>query len=79
MLWTLDPELSKKCRKFLITHWGMDVLKVVREHPVSWTRHEANPYLKGLRRKHKNIPLIRVRGTSNRIHLALSTERLRSL
>ena len=75
MGWSLSPELSKKCRRFVISHWGKDGLTHVMDHPVSWVRHEANPHLKQLRRKQKNVPLLAVRGTINRIHVALSTER----
>jgi len=75
MGWMLTPELSKKCKEFVIAHWGKDGLTHVKERPVSWVRHEANPHLKQLRRKHKGLPLIAVRGTTNRIHLALSTEK----
>ena len=71
----LNLELSKKCRAFVKSHWGKDGLKQVRERPVSWVRHEANPYLKLLRRKHQNVPLIAVRGETTRIVLALSTEK----
>lgn len=74
MGWMLTPELSKKCREFVISHWGKDGLEQVMERPVSWVRHEANPHLKLLRRKQKRLPLILVRGTSHRIHVALSTE-----
>jgi hypothetical protein len=76
MGWLPTPELSKKCKQFVVSHWGKDGLEQVLERPVSWVRHEANPYLKQLRRKHKNLPLIQVRGTVNRIHLALSTEKM---
>ena len=75
MGWLPTPELSKKCKKFVVSHWGKDGLTQVMERPVSWVRHEANPHLKQLRRKHKDVPLISVRGTVNRIHLALSTEK----
>jgi len=75
MGWMLTPEVSKKCRKFVMSHWGQDGLEQVRERPVSWVRHEANPHLKQLRKKQKDTPLISVRGTVNRIHLALSTEK----
>ena len=75
MGWILTPELSKKCRQFVMSHWGRDGLTQVMERPVSWVRHEANPHLKQLRRKYKRLPLISVRGSVNRIHLALSTER----
>ncbi len=75
MGWMLTPELSKKCAAFVKSHWGKDGLKQVKERPVSWVRHEANPHLKQLRRKRKDLPLIAVRGTRNRIHLALSTEK----
>ena len=75
MGWLLTPELSKKCKAFVISHWGKDGLTQVMERPVSWVRHEANPHLKQLRRKQKHVPLIAVRGTVNRIELALSTER----
>ena len=75
MGWMLSPELSKKCKKFVISHWGDDGLSQVMERPVSWVRHEANPHLKQLRRKHKDLPLISVEGKTNRIYLALSTER----
>ena len=75
MGWLPHPELSKKCKKFVITQCGKDGLAQVMERPVSWVRHEANPHLKQLRRKHKDVPLISVRGTVNRIHLALSTEK----
>ncbi len=75
MGWLLTPEVSKKCRKFLVSHWGKDGLKQVKERPVSWVRYEANPHLKQLRRKRKDVPLIAVRGTVRRIHLELSTEK----
>ena len=72
----LSAELSPKCKKFVISHWGLDGLAQVKERPVSWVRHEANPYLKQLRRrKKKPLPLIAVQGTTNRIHLYLSTEK----
>ena len=75
MGWLATPEVSKKCKQFVISHWGKDGLEQVMERPVSWVRHEANPHLKQLRRKRKDLPLISVRGTVNRIHLELSTER----
>ena len=75
MGWLLTPELSEKCKKFVMAHWGTDGLKQVKERPVSWVRHEANPHLKQLRRKQRNLPLIAVKSTSNRIHLLLSTEK----
>ena len=75
MGWWLTPELSKKCKQFVKTHWGQDGLQQVKERPVSWVRHEANPQLKALRRKQKHLPLISVEGTTNRIHLTLSTEK----
>ena len=75
MGWMLTPELSKKCKQFVVAHWGKDGLTQVMERPVSWVRHEANPHLKQLRKKQKGVPLISVRGTVNRIHLALSTEK----
>jgi hypothetical protein len=74
MGWTVIPALSKKCEAFIKTHWGKDGLAQVKERPVSWVRHEANPHLKQLRKKQKDVPLISVRGTTNRIHLKLSTE-----
>lgn len=75
MGWMLTPELSKKCREFVVSHWGKDGLEQVMERPVSWVRHKANPHLKHLRRKQKHLPLIALRGSLNRIHLYLSTER----
>jgi len=76
MTWMLTPALSKKCRQFVMAHWGKDGLQQVMDHPVSWVRHEANPHLKVLRRKSKKkTPLIAVTGTPNRIHLQLSTEK----
>ena len=75
MGWMLGPELSKKCKQFVMSHWGKDGLTQVMERPVSWVRHEANPHLKHLRRKRKDLPLIEVRGSTNRIHLELSTEK----
>ncbi len=75
MGWMLTPELSKKCKAFVKAHWGHDGLAQVKERPVSWVRHEANPHLKQLRRKQKKLPLIAVHGTANRIHLLLSTEK----
>ena len=75
MGWLVTPELSRKCRRFVVSHWGKDGLQQVMDHPVSWVRHEANPHLKLLRRKQKGLPLIAVRGTTSRIHLALSTEK----
>ena len=71
----LNADLSKQCRKFILEHWGRDGLKHVKEQPVSWVRHKANPQLKDLRRKKsKRLPLISVYGEVNRIYLALSTE-----
>ena len=75
MGWLATPELSKKCKQFVISHWGKDGIAQVMERPVSWVRHEANPHLKQLRRKRKDVPLIEVHGTINRIHLELSTEK----
>ena len=75
MGWWLTPEISKKCKRFVMAHWGKDGLMQVKERPVSWVRHEANPHLKHLRRKQKNLPLISVQGGANRIYLTLSTER----
>ena len=75
MGWTMTPELSKKCKEFVVSHWGKDGLAQIMDHPVSWVRHEANPHLKQLRRKRKNVPLIAVHGSTNRIHLELSTEK----
>ena len=75
MGWMLTPEVSKKCKEFVIDHWGKDGLNQVMDRPVSWVRHEANPHLKQLRRKDKDVPLISVQGTVNRIHLKLSTEK----
>ena len=75
MGWVASPELSKKCRQFVISHWGRKGMEQVLDRPVSWVRHEANPYLKQLRRKRKDVPFIAVRGTTNRIHLELSTEK----
>jgi hypothetical protein len=72
---SLSPELSRKCKQFVISHWGKDGLEQVMERPVSWVRHEANPRLKHLRRKHKDLPLIAVHGSTNRIYLELSTEK----
>ncbi len=72
---TLYADLSKKCKQFVMSHWGQDGLEQIMERPVSWVRHEANPHLKVLRRKQKNLPLLSVRGELNRIHVALSTER----
>ncbi len=77
MGWWLTPELSKKCRRFVKAHWGQDGFQQIKERPVSWVRHEANPQLKALRRKQKHLPLISVEGTTNRIHLTLSTEKKR--
>jgi hypothetical protein len=74
MGWALTAELSKKCRRFVLSHWGKDGLEQIMERPVSWVRHEANPHLKLLRRKQPNLPLISVRGETNRIRLELSTE-----
>ena len=74
---TLATDLSKKCKQFVIAHWGKDGLMHIKERPVSWVRHEANPQLKQLRRRHKNVPLIAVHGETSRIYLHLSTEKLK--
>ena len=75
MGWTPHPELSKKCKQFVMAHWGKDGVAQVMDRPVSWVRYEANPHLKQLRRRRKDVPLIEVHGTTNRIHLELSTEK----
>ena len=74
---TLYADLSKKCKQFVMSHWGKDGLAHVMERPVSWVRHEANPRLKVLRRKQKHLPLLSVRGDLNRIHVFLSTEKIK--
>lgn len=71
----LNAALSKKCKQFVMAHWGRDGLQQVMDRPVSWVRHEANPQLKALRRTQKTLPLIAIRPTVNRIHLQLSTEK----
>ena len=75
MGWMLTPELSKKCRRLVVSHWGTDGLIQIMERPVSWVRHEANPHLKQLRKKQKGLLLLDVRGGLSRIHVALSTEK----
>ena len=75
MGWMLTPELSKKCKEFVIAHWGKDGMAHVMERPVSWVRHEANPHLKHLRRKQKTLPLLDVHGGINRVYVQLSTEK----
>jgi len=70
----LTPELSKLCRKFILSHWGKDGLEQVQERPVTWALYEANPHLKLLRRRDKKLPLITISGGANRIRLELSTE-----
>ena len=75
MGWLATPEVSKKCKAFVVAHWGKKGLDQIMERPVSWTLYQANPQLKLLRRKRKDVPLIAVKGTPNRILLALSTEK----
>lgn len=71
----LHPELSKKCRQFILSYWGKDGLSQIKERPVTWVRYQANPQLQSLRRKRKQVPRIVIHGGVNRIHLELSTER----
>lgn len=71
----LTADLSMKCRKFVMSRWGKDGLAQVMERPVTWALYEANPHLKSLRRKQKDLPLIAIRGESHRIRLELSTEK----
>ena len=71
----LTAALSKRCRRFVLAHWGKDGLEQVQERPVTWALYQANPHLKVLRRRQKHLPLIAVRGGVNRVHLELSTER----
>ena len=70
----LETELSKKCKRFVQAHWGRHGLTQVKDRPVTWVRHQANPQLKLLRRRGRQVPLISVQGTVNRIYLRLSTE-----
>ena len=70
----LNAELTKKCKQFILAHWGRDGLTQIADRPVTWVRHEANPHLQHLRRKQKALPLIKIHSEVNRIHLALSTE-----
>ena len=72
----LHADLSEKCRRFVLSHWGKDGLDQVQERPVTWALYQANPHLKLLRRRqNKKLPLITICGGANRVHLALSTER----
>jgi hypothetical protein len=72
---TSNPELSPRCRRFVLAHWGKDGLRQVTERPVSWVRYQATPYLRLLRRRSKGLPLLRVRGTPKRVYVALTTEK----
>ena len=76
MTMPLQAEISEPCKKFVVALWGKDGLKQVKERPVSWVRHQANPQLKVLRRKRKDLPLIDVKGTVSRVYLRLSTEKV---
>lgn len=71
----LQAQMTKRCRRFVLSRWGKDGLVQVQERPVTWALYEANPHLKQLRRKQKGVPLIAIQGGVNRIRLALSTER----
>ena len=71
----LQAQMTKRCKQFVLSHWGKDGLVQVQERPVTWALYEANPHLKQLRRKQKDLPLIAIHGGVNRIRLALSTER----
>ena len=73
----LKTAISKECQQFVVSVWGKNGLQQVKERPVSWVRHEANPQLKLFRRKDKSLPLIDVQGTVNRIYLRLTTEKMR--
>ena len=53
----------------------LDAAEAIQADPAILQLIEANPPLKQLRKKNKGMPLIAVRGTVNRIHLALSTEK----
>ena len=70
----LTTELTKKCKQFVISHWGKDGLEQIKERPVTWVRYRLNPQLRLLRRKKKDVPLITLESHVNRIKLALSTE-----
>ena len=71
----LHTDMSKKCRKFVLSHWGRDGIAQIQERPVSWVLYKANPHLKLLRRREKGLPLISLRGEPNVIRLSLSTEK----
>jgi hypothetical protein len=75
---TWSTGLSKKCKEFVVAHWGKDGLKQVMDHPVSWVRYQANPQLKLLRRRQKGLPSINITPAKNRIELHLSNETKRS-
>ncbi len=75
MKWLLNVELSKKCEEFVKAYWGRDGVSHVRERPVTWVRHEANPHLKQLRRKQKQLPLLTVKSAPGKFRVQLSTER----
>ena len=70
----LDADMSKRCRAFIMNYFGQTGVEAAKQRPVSWARYEANPQLKSLRRKDKNVPLIAIKGGVNRIYLELSTE-----
>lgn len=75
---TSSPDLSPKCRRFVLAHWGKDGLRQVTERPVSWVRYQATPYLRLLRRRRKQLPLLTVRGTAQRTVVALTSEKERA-
>ena len=70
----LNADLSKRCQELIKNYFGTAGVESAKQRPVTWVRYEANPQLKTLRRKHKHLPLIAIKGGEHRIYLELSTE-----
>lgn len=55
--------LTPNCEKFLRGFWTEEELEEGLRNPIKFLKEVVNPYLKDLRKKGKEVPLVHLAGT----------------
>ena len=57
--------ITPKCENFLKGYWDKNELEKGLKDPINFLRKVINPYLRNLRKKGKNVPLVHLSGDRN--------------
>lgn len=66
--------LTPKCEAFLRGFWDEEELSEGLKDPIKFTKEVINPYLRDLRNKGKDVPIVCFSGSKTEPILKLSTE-----